>query len=53
MPCASFSMLDGPGGTINATDRYTHINKRKSVDSAQNMNYWRDLVNEALNPQVP
>ena len=29
------------------------INKRNQVDSAQNRDYWRALVNAALNLQVP
>jgi hypothetical protein len=28
------------------------INKRNSVDSAQGKDYWRTLVNEALNIRV-
>jgi len=29
------------------------INTRNWVDSAQNRDYWRTLVNVALNPQIP
>ena len=31
----------------------TGINAGNSVDSAQNRDYWRDLVNAALNLLVP
>jgi hypothetical protein len=33
--------------------RQIGINTRNWIDSAQNRDYWRALVNAALSPQVP
>ena len=39
--------------TIRIDLKEIGINTRNSVDSAQDIDYWRVLVNEALNLRVP
>ena len=46
--------LDGDwgGGNIRTNLKEIYINTENWVDSAQERDYWRALVNEALNPRV-
>ena len=39
--------------TIGMDPKEIGINSRNWVDSAQDRDYWRDLVNAALNLRVP
>ena len=41
------------GGNIKMDLKEISINTRKWVDLAQDGDYWRGLVNAALNPRVP
>ena len=41
------------GGNIRIDLKEIGINKENWVDSAQDRNYWRTLVNAALNLRVP